>query len=396
MELDALLPFNGEVIRTEKLRSLGFNARMINKLILDNILERTRRGYYKVTIKYEIDTDLMAYYLMNDKLDEFYTYFTSLSIKDYEAYYYLFIYDVIKHDYDAAYQALSKCCELNKDKNNKETLYTYALLLTTMMGSSNKKLEDLRSKIFRDQNDGLKLFLDCVIQKDYDRAFQTLRAYRMTLPKLDVKILRDLSLGVAKAHPKKSKKEEDYDRTYEALYNAIMNNDYDAAYYYLSKLYHLKKELKIDDTRLSIIIDLFNCFNFIVEHQGIDLDTYKTNYKYHGPFTTNFYEAINRNDYLNAKRFAHAISEHTQDRDFAIYDNLLSRIYNFLNIRTVIKMNNPYRQISLDGLVKEHRYKEAMAMTSRSTMDDHDKNMVNSLLESLASLEDSSLFNTES
>lgn len=80
-----------------------------------------------------------------------------------------------------------------------------------------------------------------------------------------------------------------------------------------------------------------------------------------------------------------------------IYKVLLERIFNFLNIRTIINSRSSQNsQMSLNNLIKEKRYDEALIVANKSDkMDTHDKNMVTSILESLIALEDSSSLNTE-
>ena len=84
MKLDALLPYNNQVIRTCTLKELGYSTSNINKLVEDNYLEKTRRGYYKVNIKSDADIDLMKYYLLNNMYEDFINYFNSIELKDYQ------------------------------------------------------------------------------------------------------------------------------------------------------------------------------------------------------------------------------------------------------------------------------------------------------------------------
>ncbi len=393
MNLDILVPFNGEVLPTKKLLSLGFSASSIKKLLDEGILEKTRRGYYQVTLQDNVDTMLMSYYLMNNLFDEFIDYYNSLSFKDYSAYYYRFMYDIMVSDYASAYKSLAKCCELNKNQANKVNLYAYVLLLHELMGLSSSKLTSLRNKIFKDKEDSLSLFLDCVIRKDYDNAYKCLRHSKDSLSKLEVKVLRDLSIKARNCYDKRNSPEmEEYRRLFSAFRDSVFNNDYDSAYYYLGRYYALALKLNLCDVRLMTYIDLFNCFNYIVDHPTIDLDDYKTRYQYHKNIVDNFYQAIKNNDYINALKFVNEIVKENSSDEFAIYKNLLGRIYNFLNIRTIIKKGNPNRHMSLNGLVKEKRYSEALQATINSNMDVHDKNIVSSLLESLIALDDNSLF----
>ena len=71
MKIDGLIPFNGETIQTKKLKEIGFSTNDINKLLSEELLVRTRRGFYKVTLKCDVDVNLMKYYLLNNQYDEF-------------------------------------------------------------------------------------------------------------------------------------------------------------------------------------------------------------------------------------------------------------------------------------------------------------------------------------
>ena len=164
MNIEALIPFNGQVIQTKKLTELGYNTKSINKLMDDKYLERTRKGYYKVTLQDDLDVSLMIHYLMNNLYDEFIDYFDSLTIKGYEAYYYKFMYDIMTNNFSSAYKSLIKCCELNVTQDNKLNLYTYVLLLTELMNLSNRKLVSLKNKLFDAKEETLSTFLEYIIQ----------------------------------------------------------------------------------------------------------------------------------------------------------------------------------------------------------------------------------------
>lgn len=399
MKIDGLIPFNGETIQTRQLKELGYSTSAINKLLNDNLLKRTKRGYYKVNLQVKTDSKLMKYYLMNNCFEEFNEYFESLPIKDYTAYYYRFLSDIMVSDYSKAYRHLGKCCELNNNKENKINLYAYVLLLCELMNLSSDKLVSLKNKIF-DKDDSFNLFLECIIKKDYDNACRNLRVskYSNNLSKLDIRVLRDLSVKALKCYKHKHSPEmEEYNNLFNKFYDCVIDNNYDDAYFYFNKLYDLSIRIDNKESKLDIILDLFNCFNFIVANQELDLNTYQTNYKYDSNSLNNFYLALKRNDYINALKFANAILAKNYNQDMEIYKVLLERIFNFLNIRTIINTRSSKNsQMSLSNLIKEKRYNEALVVASESDkMDAHDKNMVTSILESLVALDDSSSFNTE-
>ena len=394
MNIEALIPFNGQVIQTKKLTELGYNTKSINKLMDDKYLERTRKGYYKVTLQDDLDVSLMIHYLMNNLYDEFIDYFDSLTIKGYEAYYYKFMYDIMTNNFSSAYKSLIKCCELNVTQDNKLNLYTYVLLLTELMNLSNRKLVSLKNKLFDAKEETLSTFLEYIIQRDYDRACDNLRLHKDKLSKLETKVLRELSLKAKESYNKKHSPEmEEYNNLYNLFYECISSNDYESAYYYFAKMYTLSNSIGIEDIRLKIIGDLFGCFNYIVEHQEVTLDTYKTKYTYEKDAISSFYQALNRNDYINALKFTTEIIKISNDPNFTIYHALLERIYNFLNIRSVIKARTlEQKEITLDDLIKAKKYNEALALATKSNMDTHDKTMITSILESIVALDNGSYF----
>ncbi len=384
MKIDGLIPFNGETIQTKQLKELGYSTSSINKLLKDNLLKRTRRGYYKVDLQIKTDSKLMKYYLMNNCFAEFDEYFDSLTIKDYTAYYYRFLCDIMTNDYAKAYKHLSKCCELNNRKENKVNLYAYVLLLCELMDLSSDKLASLKNKIFN-KDDSFNLFLECVINKDYDSACRNLRVskYNNLLSKLEIRVLRDLSVKALKCYQYKHSPEmEEYNNLYKNFYDCIIDNNYDDAFFYFNKLYQLSVKMNHKEEKLDIIADLFNCFNYIVSHTELDLNAYHTNYKYDGNNLNNFYLALKRNDYINALKFANLILDKIYNRDIEIYKVLLERIFNFLNIRTIINARSPQNnRVCLNNLIKEKRYDEALVVANKSNdMDSHAKNMVTSIL----------------
>lgn len=392
MKIDGLIPFNGETIQTKQLKELGYSTCSINKLLKNNLLKRTRRGYYRVDLQVNTDIKLMKYYLMNNCFVEFKEYFNSLNIKDYNAYYYSFLCDIMINDYAEAYRHLGKCCELNNRKENKVNLYAYVLLLGELMNLSSDKLVSLKNKIF-DKNDSVNLFLECVINKDYDNACRTLRISKSNnlLSKLEIRILRDLSVKALKCYQHKHSPEmEEYNNLYKIFGDYVIDNDYDDAFYHFNKLYQLSIKINYQEDKLNIIADLFNCFNYIVAHQELDLSSYQTNYKYNSNNLNNFYLALKRNDYINALKFVNLILDKEYNRDIDIYKNLLERIYNFLNIRTIINSKkDETNSMSLRNLIENKRYNEALVVANKSNdMDSHAKNMVTSILESLLALDD--------
>ena len=133
MKINELIPFNGKTIQTKILKELGYSTKDINKLISDGVITRVRRGYYEVSLNYEVDINLMKYYLRNSYFDELIEYFDNLPLKDYSAYYYRFMCDIMTNDYANAYDHLEKCCELNNEEHNKFNLYAYLLLLDELI-----------------------------------------------------------------------------------------------------------------------------------------------------------------------------------------------------------------------------------------------------------------------
>lgn len=394
MNINALIPYNEEIIQTKKLKDLGFTHADINTLLEDGLLVRTRRGYYQINIKLDIDFDLMKYYLVNSYYDEFFKYFDSLKVKDYKCYYYCFMADILTSNYSLAYTHLCKCCELNKDKNNKINLYAYTLLLQELMNLSNEKLINLKNKIFTPE-DSLNIFLEYIINKDYDNAFKNLKGIKDNnlLEDIDILVLRELSLKAGENYQRKNSKES---KILESLYNTfcdyIFDSDFEGAMFYFRKIYSTAYQFNLIDTKIRIIEDLFNCFNFIVSRQDITLSTYKTDYKYDNDNIDNFYLAIKRNDYINALGIITKITNKEDNRDYMVYRLLLERIYNFLNIRNVLFMKNPRRNSSLQELIKDRKYNEALDVVNKeNNMDNHDKNMVGSILELLVSLDENNI-----
>ena len=141
---------------------------------------------------------------------------------------------------------------------------------------------------------------------------------------------------------------------------------------------------------LNIIKYLFLCFNFIVENQDIDLSTYKINYKYGNNIYDNFNSAIRRNDYIKALELCKKIVLKTPSEEYEIYNILLERIYNFLNIRTIIKTQvrsrNPFM-----SLIHDKKYNDALGVARNINMDEHDKTIVTNLLESLVDIDNISI-----
>lgn len=387
MKSNLLIPYNNQIIPTKTLKDLGLNTNDINKLLDEKILKRVKRGYYEVTIIIESDVKTMKYYLMNNLLDDFLVYFDSLFIKDYNAYYYRLMYDILVCDYTSAYQSLIECCKLNKEPKNKINLYTFLLLIDELINISSDNLVQLKNKIFNSDLK-LELFLECIIRKDYENACSSLKETK-SISKLELSVLRSLSIKASEVYSKKNSKEmTEYNNLYDYFYQSVISNDYDAAYYYFVRLYNLCKDLNIEDSRLEIYNDLFNCFNYILEHQELDLESYKTNYKYPKDLLEAFYQALKRNDYVNAYIFI-STYDYKNGKELEIYQILLQRIYNFLNIRSVIKKHNPNRKISLNSLIKEKRYVEAMEeVRKKEDMDVVDKNIVTSILESIIALDD--------
>ena len=159
----------------------------------------------------------------------------------------------------------------------------------------------------------------------------------------------------------------------------------------------MANKLNIVDYKLDIISDLFNCFNYIVNNPQINLYTYHTNYKYNEDNIKNFYVALKRDDYVKALEFVRIITLESEDKYFNTYKILLERIYNFLNIRTIIySRESRNNEMSLQGLINDKKYSEALEVVHKETkMDSHDKNMISSILESIVALDDSTMFNSD-
>lgn len=392
MNINELIPFNGKTIQTKLLHELGFSSKDINKLLKDNILTRTRRGYYSVSIDYEVDTKLMKYYLMNSYFDDFKEYFDSLTIKDYNAYYYRFLCDVLTGDYANCYEHLYKCVLLNSDERNKINILAYLLLINELVELPPEKVENLKQKLFN-KDYYLDSFLECLLKKDYNNACDNLRIVKENklLDKFDISILRDLSIKAQNSYNKKNSKDHlFYQQLFNELYFYVSNNDFDQVYYTYNKLSYLNDSLKLSDKRLDIIKDLLECFNYIVKHPKLTLENYKTNYTYGNKLQDNFTLAIKRNDYLKALEFCSKLCIDSPSQEFEIYKILLERIYNFLNVRTIVNSQNPYfkHNNSLSGLVRNKKYKEALNYTTNDeNMDVHNKTIISSLLETLLSID---------
>jgi hypothetical protein len=396
MEYKELLPYNNLEIQTKELTSLGINNKVINKLIDEGILTRVRRGFYKVTIKNKADKKMMRYYLNNNLYQEFIDYYNQVD-KDYDTYYFKFLYDIISENYSSAYTSLSNCIELNTSDKNKHSLYAYVLLLGELVNLSEEKLNDIRLKIYDEKEDATHLFLEYLVRKDYDKVTSILRANRGKIKGLELDVLRKLSNKAGNIYQRKNSKElEEYNKLYKSLLETVMNNDYDSAYYYYGKLVNYANLNDIKDARLQVVGDLFNCFSFILENQEITLETYMTNFTYHKDPINNFYDALSKNDYINALKIITEYNMNNDNDDFRMYQVLLERIYNFLNIRNIIASHNQRRNtISLTSLIKDKKYEEALSLTSRSNMDENNKNIVTSLLEGIIALDDNSLFKNE-
>ena len=402
MKFNKLIPFNGKVVQTKVLKELGYSSQNITKLMKDGIITRTRRGYYKVSIEYDVDINLMKYYLKNGYYDELIEYYDKLPIKDFYAYYYRFMCDILTCDYANAYKHLEKSCEFNKDDYYKFNLYAYILLLDELVELPKTKIDKLKKLVFN-SNYSLDNYLECLLKKDYNNACKILRNVKNDnlLDKLDISILRDLSIKVNNTYKDKKivKKDEvnEYYKIYESLFDrfyvAIMDADFERAQYIFNQIINLCKKDNIKDSKVYIIKDLFECFNYIITHPYLDLNAYKTNYKYNKDLNDNFMLAIKRNDYINALDFCNQIYIKEKKEEFEIYRVLLNRIYNFLNIRTLINSRNPYfNQMSLSNLVKNKKYKEALNLVNRSDiMEEHNKNIVTSLIESIIAIDNSNL-----
>ena len=395
MNIDKLIPFNGKTIQTKTLKEIGYSSKDISKLIEEGNIARTRRGFYLVSLHCDADLELMQYYLINKEFLKFKEYFNSLQIKDYNAYYYLLLFDIMTNNYKSVYDDLEKCCELNGKHENKMNLYAIVLLLDELVVISKDRQDYIKRLIF-EEGDMFNLFLESIIKKDYENAFESLVASKnyKELSKLEINILRELSLKAQKIYNKKNSKElESYKVLYNALYNAIMDNDFEQGYFYFKQLCTLSSTLEIKDNRLKIINDLYECFNYIVSHQDIDLTSYQANFEYGDNYEKNFFLAISRNDYIRALDFSNMILNNYKSPEIEIYKALLERIYNFLNIRMIIRGKHPIRkQSNLNYLIKNKKYKKALEVATKDTqMAMYDKNMVIPLLESLVNFDNMEL-----
>lgn len=390
MNINELIPYNGKTIQTKILTDLGLNSKNINKLIKDNILTRTRRGYYKVTINYKIDTKLMKYYLLNSYFDDLKEYFDSLTIKDYDAYHYRFLCDILTGDYASCYENLYNCALVNNDEHNKINILAYLLLITELVDLPVDKVEKLKRKLYNDDY-YLDSYLECLLKKDYNNACSTLRSIKdnSLLDKIDVSILRELNIKVLENYNKKNSKEVVmYKQLFNEFYYYVCNNDYDRVVYTFNKLKYINDNYEINDNRLKIIKDLLDCFEYIVRHPNLSLTDYKTNYKYSDNIKDSFILAIKKNDYIKALDFCNKLLISNPTQELEIYKILLDRIYNFLNIRTLIIARNPSNN-SLSNLIKNKKYKEALKVTNNDLiMDEHNKNIITSLLESILSVDE--------
>ena len=385
MNIDNLIAFNGKTIQTKKLHEVGYTNTDINKLLDEGKLERVRRGYYKVNLDFKSDIKTMKYYLLNNYYSDFKEYFDNLPIKDYDAYYYSFLCNILISDYREAYSSLVKCCELNTEDCNKNNLYAYTLLLNELLSLPEDKLSYLKEKIF-DKKYYMDIFIESLVNRNYDQACEQLKDIKQNngLNKIELDVLRNMSFKVNNIHKKDNVKNKDneYNKLFSSMHIQIVNNNFEQGYYTFNKLLYLKDSLNISDERLDIIKDLFLCFNFIVENQDIDLNTYKTNYKYGKNIYNNFNLAIRKNDYIKALELCRKIVLKTPSEEYEIYNTLLERIYNFLNIRTIIK-NQARNRNPFMSMIHDKNYNDALKIAKKTNMDEHDKNIVTNLLESL-------------
>ena len=391
MSIEKLLPYNNKTIQTKTLKNIGYSSKEINKLLLTNNLKRTRRGYYLVELQYDIDYKLIKYYLLNNYTIEFYDYFKSLEVKDYKVYYYKLMCDISTQKYGDAYESLVKCINLNFNHENKLVLYAFLLLMEELLNIPEEKVEKLKNKLF-DSDDCESLFLETLLKKDYKNVCKRLVSVKRKnkLSNYELNILRNLSIKVKNVYNKKSKKEStEYTLLVNNLHTCIMDNNFEKAYYYFNKLKQLDTEYELKDRLVLISNDLFKCFSYIVEHPNLDLTNYQTDYTYDGNLLNKFFSSINKNDYLNAFEFCKSILSENNSIEFSIYYGLLERIYNFLNVRLIIKGKNPYRRVSpLGNLIKNKKYSEALEIAkSDKLMDKNDKNILKPLLETLVEME---------
>ena len=253
--------------------------------------------------------------------------------------------------------------------------------------------------------------MECLLNKDFSNACNKLRSLKNNsgLNKIEVNALRNLSIkagtSIKTTEDKKEIKEEvvvkreispkeqvKYERLFTHLHMCLANNDFEQGYYTFNRLLILQSKLGISDTRLDIIRDLFLCFNFIVEHPELDLNSYTTDFEYNSnDREQDFYLAINRNDYINALELCNEINLRNVNEEFDVYKILLERIFNFLNIRSIIKGQAPHmhhaRDNSFVGLVGNKKYKEALGLVQAINMDSHDKNILTSLLEGIVDID---------
>jgi len=391
MSIEKLLPYNGKTIQSKTLKSIGYSNKDINKLILNNDLKRTRRGYYLVDLKYEIDFKLIKYYLLNGYTKEFYEYFNSLKTKDYKAYYYKFMCDISSKKYGEAYDSLYKCCKLNYNHENKIMLYSFVLLIEELLNVTEDKVNELKKLIF-EEDDCESFLIETLLKKDYKNVCKKLCMIRNkhTEDEYELGVLRSLSIQVKNVYEKKSKKEStEYNVLVNNLHTCITDNNFEKAYYFFNKLSRLNNEYGLNDRLVVISNDLFKCFNYIVEHPNLDLSNYLTDYTYNGNLLNKFFTSINKNDYVNSFEFCKNILMEHDNIEFSIYYGLLERIYNFLNVRTIIKGKNPFKNVSpLGKLIKNKKYNEALEITKKDKlMNKNDKNILKPLLETLLEIE---------
>ena len=393
MNTNELIPYNGKTIQTKKLHELGYSNVDINKLLGDNVIVRTRRGYYQVNIDCKSDIKLMKSYLLKKEYDKFNNYFNSLTIKDYDAYYYSFLCNILTENFNSAYENLIKCCKLNTEECNDIYLYSYVLLLDELMGLTDDNVLELKKLIFK-EDFYLDLFVEYLVKKDYEKAYSKLNDSKNIngLNNIELDVLKNLSSKACKSHSSNSKEvrinrvSNEYINTFDELHLHIVNNNFEQGYYIFNKLLYLREKQNIDDNRLDIIKDLFLCFNYIVENEYLDINNYKTNYKYNNNLEDSFVLSIQRNDYINSLNIVKKILKKRQSNEYEIYAVLLERIYNFLNIRLIIhgQLDN---KNPLPKLIRNKKYKDALSVTKKSSMDSHDKNILTSLLESLVDID---------
>ena len=389
MNIEELIPYNGKTIQTKKLHEVGYTSTDINKLIEEGKIERTRRGYYKVNLEFKSDIKTMKYYLINGYYADFKEYFDTLPIKDYDAYYYNFLCDILNLNYNSAYNNLVKCCELNTEDCNKNNLYAYTLLLNELLPLQEDKINYLKEKIF-DKKYYMDIFIESLVNKDYEQACEQLKDIKNNngLNKIEIDVLRNMSAKACNLHKNENTKKEnsEYSKLFSSMHIQIVNNNFEQGYYTFNKLLYLSDTLGIKDERLDIIKDLFLCFNYIVEHQDIDLNDYKIKYKYGTNITNNFKLAIKRNDYIKALELCKKIVLKTPSEEYEIYNILLERIYNFLNIRMIIKGQLRNRNPFI-SLIDEKKYGDALNIANETNMDVHDKTIVTSILQSLVDID---------